>query len=541
MNGKGLKRPLPMPRTTAAPWSSSSVRPGDGLRIIDETPRSRKNRRNRGNPPGNGRGTGVRGGGRCHCCGYKRSTGSTLRLARIVGIHVLGFMACPCRGFAPSGAGMGMLPDRQRTGDGEHGRVLGADNSVCRAEDRFFWSSSSGVVAARPAAVRSRRRRPRDGRGVGSDGAGVTVCHATRLPSAEEGRPLGLLYDRGLLRAGVAVTETSSSRSGDSPASGAGTAATATAATAAAAEAATSEGEQSETVVVETEGSFERDSPAKNLAENLTTRWASVVNGALAGTTSLEPQQQQQALSGVGEATAAASGIRRKWSGKGWLGIGASWRAGEGWAGPREMETATAAEAAAAAAAAAASAAANQASTRTTTPPRPDPENDPAREVLLTVGIDCRYGGNTTVELPANATSASVPDRVAVEATEVATLTTEPEANLAERPSWRVWQGPERRRPGELVGKDVCAMAREELTLRLLETGATHYEVARASAALFAMEPDLALTGVTWRRWRQNLDGLRLTGFTGGMCMCLVCVDGDLIARHLDAVVLRRG
>ena len=451
---------------------------------------------------------------------------------------------------------------------------------------------------------RGGRRRPRDsaaGRGGFSadDGVGVstTTCPATRLPSAEEGQPLGLLYDAALLKTSTPRNGGGGGGAVGADAGGKGDA-EASSISSVSAVVMSGEGETS----VET-GLFGRTSPAEDSGGNtFTAQWANVVNGATmadttpatTATTTMTPpelqrqqrqqqqqqqQQQQDALAlekNERPKTQAAPVVRKKWSGKGWLGIGASWRAGEGWSGrgkdpepipatrrdtetssptsesiskstPSSMSTVTASTP-------------TSASTPTVTTSTVKTTVEETRldaDVFAAVEVGRRrYGGDdaagaqvqrnatdlqanvgsvgktaAAVVVPPNATAAVVVPPNATDAVPSATDMQEelrPEEtseeivgvlstlDLADRPSWRVWRRPGAEKAQGPVEEELCATAREQMTLYLLETGATHYDVATAAAALFTVDPESALTEVTWRRWCQNLDGLRSTGFTGG-------------------------
>ncbi|CAM9714338.1 unnamed protein product, partial [Scytosiphon promiscuus] len=144
---KGVKRPLPSgsanappaasstrlaptcgsppPRvsrcTISRPWANSGtadtcrppsarLRPASHHRRRRDAPESRLPRRYRYRPD--------------QCCRCRPRSGAvtSLRLAGVVGIQVLGFLACPCRGFLPPGlsTGAALLPDVQtRTGAGD--------------------------------------------------------------------------------------------------------------------------------------------------------------------------------------------------------------------------------------------------------------------------------------------------------------------------------------------------------------------------------------------------------------------------------------
>ncbi|CAM9472686.1 unnamed protein product, partial [Laminaria digitata] len=206
------------------------------------------------------------------------------------------------------------------------------------------------------------RRRPRDSavdRGGFPADVGVstttttttTSCPATRLPSAEEDRPLGLLYDAALLKkttsrnggGGVGVgVGAGAGVKGDAAVSSVSSVSTVSTVSSVSGVSMSGEGEAS----VETTDLFER--MTEDSGDNLTARWASVVNGAMPDTTTAtatattttmtppaqqrrqqkDPQQQQQqqyALMLESGRTTAPVVSRKKWSGKGWVGIGASW------------------------------------------------------------------------------------------------------------------------------------------------------------------------------------------------------------------------
>ncbi|CAM9230890.1 unnamed protein product [Ectocarpus sp. 12 AP-2014] len=90
----------------------------------------------------------------------------------------------------------------------------------------------------------------------------------------------------------------------------------------------------------------------------------------------------------------------------------------------------------------------------------------------------------------------------------------------------------------EDTGGGVCATAKEELALYLLEAGATDDLVAMATAALFAAEPRCSLTEGTWKRWRQNLDGLRLKGFSGADVCNMLALCPQLLALDFEGQVV---
>ena len=468
MNGKGVKRPLP-----GTPVYSS-FRPG-GAQTVERKPPSR---RNRANPPTYGGGTHSF----CWWC-HQRWKTSALRLAGIVGIQVLSLTAC-CRGFTPPSASVGITLDRRRAEDG-HGGVLLGDSYGCKGKGSKCRIAALGGMCGVPprgqeAWCRRRgRRRPRNGGdGLSVDGYSFISCCVSWLPGAEAERPLGMLYDRTLLADASSSRRDGFVESGEPPASK-------TTGTLEAAVGARSE-EEVDPVTQAVEG-CERSSATDGIASNLTARWANVVNGALAETSQVvvsqrRRQQQDEKISETKRQDAAPAG-RRKWSGKGWLGIGASWRAGEGWGGPREDQSL-------------------------------------ARSASATP---------EGAVLPANATTSS---SFSMGSGGLTVWASGGFDEAVEQASWRVWRGPTRKTAmvelaGEKVDEDeeeatedtgggvFSASARAELTLYLLETGATHYEVADASAALFAVEAESALTGVTWRRWRRNLDGLTSNGFSG--------------------------
>ncbi|CAM9472614.1 unnamed protein product, partial [Laminaria digitata] len=120
MNGKGVKRPLIRTAVSSStgtcvsqPQPRGNGGGGGGDATSMGTPRnwtSSSSPRNLRSPPG-----------RPYCCGCRRWNGSKLRLASIVGIHVLGLMACPCRGFTPpsAAAAASLLSDGQRNSEFE--------------------------------------------------------------------------------------------------------------------------------------------------------------------------------------------------------------------------------------------------------------------------------------------------------------------------------------------------------------------------------------------------------------------------------------
>lgn len=546
--GKGFKRPLSMGLLVA---SCGSTTLSAKIKVDGS---GRRRNRSGGNPERLSSGANR---GPSFCCGCRRWRGSTtLRLAGgIVGIiHVLGFLACPCRGFAPTRSGAGLLPSQQRAG---HCDRRSTDRT---ARIQALRCTSYGAAGERGHEERRRRRRqPRDRRG-NSRSAGVfdaMACSATtRLRGAEEGWPLGLLYDRALLKEGGAfvVAEAAASCSRNGVVASGELAAGAAAAAAAAAGSYAKEGDATmvEADLFESSGGSPSE---RSMGGNMTTaRWAHVVNGG--GMTSVSPVQRgptppagQDATTATTTTTTTTAPVtKRKWSGKGWLGIGASWRAGEGWSGPSKTDTALQA-----------SSMLSMTTTGVTTPSRETvPQSDsPVDEVFAAAveeaggrrgnGTDCSPTGMTvspaasltTTTTMTSSSEWSWEERSLEGGYEKPTRRASTLERRRERRSWRVWQGPERQRrrameAGLLIARDeeeeeydedeedgeeeedVCATAREELTVYLLETGATHYEVATAASALFAMEPELALTQLTWRRWRQNLEGLRSTGFTGG-------------------------
>ena len=604
MNGKGMKRPLI--RTAV----SSST--GTGL----SQPHSRGNRSgatSNGNPrnwassPTDPRNL----PGRPYCCGCRRWKGSKLRLASIVGIHflgLLGLMACPCRGFTAPSAAAGLFADGQRNAEFEcRSSAVDSDGGYGYGSAGYFrlWAETGGN-GERGRGTRWGRRRPREfnsGRGVFATDAGVatTTCPATRLPSAEEGRPLGLLYDAALLKK-------STSRNG-----GGHVGADVGAVKGEAAESSSISGVSGVSMSGEGEGSVETDLlermssvATEGSGDNLTARWASVVNGAMADTTSpmrtitppsqqqrrrqqeqqqQQQQQQQQKQTQQQDALAlerrltTAPVVRKKWSGKGWVGIGASWRAGEGWSGwsgsrakgPEAAAPATGAETETptltptstpmSTSTALSTSTSNSTPTLTSTPTSTITTTltptttltamstttvvDTSLEdgVLAAVEVGRRYGGDgaggdeTAVAVPAPSNATKAQANVGLEENSGSILCVLSTLDRADRPSWRVWRGPgEGRGTGSAEEEELGATAREQLTLYLLQTGATHYDVAKAAEALFAVEPESALAQATWRRWRQNLDGLRSTGFAGawvsrdalrpsrGCCVCYVGV-----------------
>ena len=134
MNSKGVKRPLI--RTAV----SSSI----GTCVSQPHPRSgggggatsNGNPRNWTSSPRNP----CSLPGRTYCCGCRRWNGSKLRLASIVGIHVLGLMACPCRGFAPPSAAAGLITDGQRNAEFEcRSSAVDSDDGGYGTAGDFRW------------------------------------------------------------------------------------------------------------------------------------------------------------------------------------------------------------------------------------------------------------------------------------------------------------------------------------------------------------------------------------------------------------------
>lgn len=397
--------------------------------------------------------------------------------------------------------------------------------------------------------------------GSGGDWISATACQSTLTPSAPEERrgPLLPLYSKGLFGgigaagAALAGTATPARSGGDKTKDDASVAASSSPSSVAPREDGGSP--SAEEISRRRRRSESSGSPPVSDvvgAQTFTARWADVVNRA---TISKEPSQAAQ----VGEQTVAAaptpSGTGRKWSGKDWTprpkdenvpigparkwtakiwnsgSSGASWRAGEAWSEPREA-TADAGTASTSAAGTGASVAiARQESTAGT-----------SARIETVVVSTVEYGRDRGVVMDELAsgrrravnesdwaveTSGELPPfslglKRSGELDETGAVVVSAAAAKSERRSWRVWCGPTRASdlcvslPEEKEGKeDVYATAREELTVYLLATGATHYEVAGAASALIAVQPELALTGSTWKRWRDNLEGLRRTGFTG--------------------------
>lgn len=335
------------------------------------------------------------------------------------------------------------------------------------------------------------------GGGGGTDGCGgISVSRATRLPSAEEGPPLGLLYDRALLKSGVAqgVDNTKSSSNKDSFRNGGGSAnggsngsggkvvlavgtggtsedggasAAATSITAAAAAATVVEIDRVESADLRVEN---------NVAQNATAQWTSVVKGETA-IARARGTGKQTAVAGAPPATedgqrTAATAPRKKWSGKGWL---VSRAEEENRQGPQQRRG----------------------------------------------GDSATVTDNDTNATSVDAAAAAADAAGAAVAAAGAAVASDPAADDLVPPNGRA-----RELPGQdptmqpAVGGDICSTAREELTTYLLGTGAPESLVATATAALFAAEPRCTLTEGTWKRWRQNLDGLRSTGFTGEQNTC---------------------
>lgn len=362
---------------------------------------------------------------------------------------------------------------------------------------------------------------------------------------------MGLLYDRALLKAGTSVgVDTAGSNSGNSRNGGSNAASGAKASrgvsggggTAAAATATGARRDVEESAPVATVVELNSNSINDVVAQNVTARWtAGVVNGA---TTAANGQ------SAAAEASAPGGRARKKWSGKGWL--VSRTESEEQRQGAQQPGTESAETGAMAAAAA-----------EKTLPSKTDCESRPTVVngfAAGAIGVETGRGspsvsssdgssvavasGGATTNATGPAVAAEPPPIVDGGAGESArrVLVTAPDGSAAaaaaasagvDVPSPVVALGDEAAAPwqqqpvqrdpdteeleldGEKGEEDVCTSARRELAAYLLEAGATDDLVAAATAALFAAEPRCTLTEGTWKRWRQNLDGLRSTGFTG--------------------------
>lgn len=596
MNRRGAKRPL----SCEAPFATETFRvvslsPGGNTGNADEKAPLLRNRHQdpqyRKNPPQR-RHRHHQDGPRHpsdRYCGCRRWNGSstTLRLAGVVGIQVLGFITCPCRGFTPPGLGAGtvILPNGQRTALGDlechasHVWAGGSSSSNSNSGNRVVAGLSSVATAAASAGVHGGTRDSRlSGGGTGGDSGGggsggrsrgrdsATVCRALRLPSAEEGPRLGLLYDRALLDAGrtqgVDTGRSNNSPNGGTSASGAASGAnassggcggTAVAATASAIGAGRGSEDSSAATaaaaatVVDTSRVESPCLPTEkhniNLAQNATTsQWTSVVNGG--ATTATDGQ-----TAAVDEVKAAPpTAVRRKkWSGKGWLVANAEQ---EGRQSPDQRGTKFSSPASSTAATPEVGVVSMTTGTEASVPPEAGlVETD--REAGFDAGVSKVNGfaastvvaemdrssspsirsdssGKVVVAATANATGAPAvaSGLVSVERDgESGESTTQVLVTAGSAGSdFTGLQPPERSLGSELEKGDVCTTAKEELTIYLLEMGATYELAAAATAALFAAEPRCSLTEGTWKRWRQNLDGLRSTGFTGGKIVCVTPV-----------------
>ncbi|CAN0236306.1 unnamed protein product, partial [Ectocarpus sp. 12 AP-2014] len=148
---KGLKRPLPCKDTTStsgcpspSPCSSVASRPRDDAAVgagTEERPPPRwyyrcTRRQQQQHRQGTSsqqqpqqqqqRCRGHHAAGKlCGSCRRKNNTSaaapSGLRLAGVVGMHVLGFMACPCQGFTPPSLSAGGTPPL--AADGQQSRL----------------------------------------------------------------------------------------------------------------------------------------------------------------------------------------------------------------------------------------------------------------------------------------------------------------------------------------------------------------------------------------------------------------------------------
>ncbi|CAM9090881.1 unnamed protein product, partial [Ectocarpus sp. 4 AP-2014] len=628
---KGLKRRLPCRDTTStsgcsspSPCSSVASRPRDDAAVgagTEERPpprwHNRCTRRQQQQQQQQQRCRGQHAADKvCGSCRRKNNTSaappSSLRLAGIVGIHVLGFIACPCQGFTPLSLSAGGTPSLAT--DGQQSRLNTPDfetrSGVVDGDIRargLVPSLSVGAAAGGSLRAAKGRRRHRGGSrryggGLEGDGDASGVCRATRLPSAEEGPPIGLLYDRGLLEASAAAkgadttssNNKSRSRDGVGIANGGGDDNGGKAVAAANGSAMGTggrggkEGGRSaapaastppvapavEMVRVESTALQAESSIAQDATD---TQWGNVVDGT-AGTA--EAAAAAGGLSRGEVAAPAPPAKRKKWSGKGWL-VSRAKEEAEGRAKSQNRAEATDAglssmamdddEETSMMPTVAAVETGREAGLKDTD--LVNVEDGERREVdtgnnLAVAGADpsdrSDDSDNTSsravvVEPPASSTSAATAAAAATslpsvdgkrEGEDAASLanaaaaaaaaaavdgvlvpnggTASPLADEEEDTSTEL----------EDAGGGVCATAKEELALYLLEAGATDDLVAMATAALFAAEPRCSLTEGTWKRWRQNLDGLRSKGFSGADVCNMLALCPQLLALDFEGQVV---
>ncbi|CAM9714409.1 unnamed protein product [Scytosiphon promiscuus] len=252
-----------------------------------------------------------------------------------------------------------------------------------------------------------------------------------------------------------------------------------------------------------------------NIAQNNTSQWTGVVNGETAVAPSRAAGQEVRLAEALPSAPLADDFRRgspasrgKKWSGKGWLDSRAEEQSRKGPQERRGGESAAATDDTAAASTADGDAVANTLAAAAV-----------AAVATADDAAEATVAGNTAASAAAG--GVGVGDEPAVAADEAAGAPT------GQDPS-----------PQPVVSMDVCATAREELTSYLLETGAPQSLVATATTALFAAEPRCTLTEGTWKRWRQNLDGLRSTGFTGADVTNMLALCPQLLALDFEGQVV---
>lgn len=570
MIGKGLKRPLARGKPLCTETNDLNLEMSPRRR--DDSNRAGRSRTSRSRKKAATTVTVTPGPCVCGCRLWKGSA-SALRLASVLGLHVLGFAACSCRGFTSGGHGTargGFLPERRTRAEGDGGlRPSGGEKLLCarypdgaHGEVREFTGRRRARDRIRAAPLDSFSWFERCG------GARASECRATLIPSAPEegrGRP-GLLYDSCLLKGkGVALADTATTPTSPAPRPPARNGDINKDSDVVAERPSTVWYDEAGSTVDEVSRSSSSYSLAVETVEpkNLTARWADVVNWAaiseaLPATRAprIKEQPPSAALLAAGRKWTgkdwtpspkggdSRSGPARRWIAKDWNGVGGSagWRVGEVRAGLREAgvtaNTVMSTTSTPGASASAAPEAANK--------PLPTVSGTRTDAIIEADAVGARFSNcdmdrgsrNSVVNGSAWAAVETLEAQKPVvvrwpshgelegRAASVAALTAETRRSEGKR-SWRVWCGPLRHGDVDVLqtAEDVCATAREELTVYLLATGATHYEVSAAGAALIAVEPSLALTGATWRRWRKNLEGLRRTGFTGKRVVCVYQVD----------------
>lgn len=507
-------------------------------------------------------------------------------------------MACPCQGFTPPSLSAGGTPPL--AADGQQSRLNAPDfemrSGVVDGDigaRGLVPSLSVGAAAGGSLRAAKGRRRYRGGSrryggGLEGDGDASGVCRATRLPSAEEGPPIGLLYDRGLLEASAAAqgADTTSSNNnsrsrdgvdiayGGSDDNGGKAVAAAKgsamgtggrggeegARSAAHAASAPPAAPAVEMVRVESTALQAESSITQDATD---TQWGNVVGGTGATSGATGAAAAEAAAAGGlsrGEVAAPAPPARRKkWSGKGWLvsrakeeaegraksqnraagtDAGLSSMAVDDGEGSSMMPTVAAVETGREAGLTGTDLVNGKDGERAEVDTgnnlavagvdpsdrSDDSDNGSSRAVV----VEPPASSTTSAATAAAAAATSLPSVDGRREGEDATLL----ANAAAAAAVAAVDGvlvpsggnespladEEEDTSTELedTGGGVCATAKEELALYLLEAGATDDLVAMATAALFAAEPRCSLTEGTWKRWRQNLDGLRSKGFSGG-------------------------